>query len=188
MFDFLFDKSKPSAFTTTAVSLGVMGVSFLAGVKYQFWKSNFKFSYKKHKTDFHYATAALLGGTALCLGTFGVVTSVFMVTTGVKSFAEFSYFMQSIFSGNKVTGPPKELEEELKHIENMTLEEEMDYWLKKYYYSELSKEEKETIENELKTKNDNDKSNENNSSNGLIRLDVSGMNDKGDVSHDDNKK
>jgi hypothetical protein len=123
---------KPSLFQVSVISGGALSAGFLGGVWYQFRKSKFKFNINEHHNELKFAGKAFLAGTALCLGTFGVLTSVFMYTTGVSSFLEFSYFMKSTFQGKKIDGPSDEFKKETQIFEGMTREQEWEHWSGKF--------------------------------------------------------
>lgn len=124
--------AKPSMFEVTVISVGALSAGFVGGVWYQFRKSKFKFNMQEHHNELRFAGKALLAGTVLCFGTFGVLTSAFMLTTGVSSFLEFSYFMKSTFQGRKIDGPSEEVKKETKMFEGMNREQEWEYWSSKF--------------------------------------------------------
>jgi hypothetical protein len=123
---------KPSLFEVGVISGGALSAGFLGGVWYQFRKSKFKFNLQEHHSELKFAGTAFLAGTVLCLGTFGVLTSAFMYTTGVSSFLEFSYFMKTTFQGRKIDGPSEEMKKETKIFEGMTREQEWEHWSSKF--------------------------------------------------------
>ncbi len=123
---------KPSLFEAGVISLGALSGGFIVGVWYQFRKSKFKFNIHEHHNELKFAGKAFLAGTALCLGTFGILTSAFIYTTGVSSFLEFSYFMKSTFQGRKIDGPSEEFKRETKIFEGMTREQEWEHWARKF--------------------------------------------------------
>ena len=126
------DPQKPSMFEVAVVSGGALSAGFVVGVWYQFRKSKFKFDIRQHHNELKFAGKAFLAGTALCFGTFGVLTSAFMYTTGISSFLEFSYFMKTKFQGKAITGPSEEMKKETKILEGMTKEQEWEYWTNKF--------------------------------------------------------
>mmetsp|Transcript_16693 Transcript_16693/g.25092 ORF Transcript_16693/g.25092 Transcript_16693/m.25092 type:complete len:186 (+) Transcript_16693:54-611(+) len=124
------DENQTSLFTASVISFGALSGGFVAGTLWQFRKSNFKLNFRKHHSDIAFASRALLAGSALCFGTFGVLASVFMFTTGVSSFVDLKYFMKSIATGTKVNGPSEDLVRYKKVTANMTFSEECDYLYK----------------------------------------------------------
>jgi hypothetical protein len=123
---------KPSLFEVSVISGGALSAGFLGGVWYQFKKSKFKFNLQEHHSELKFAGTAFLAGTVLCFGTFGVLTSAFMYTTGVSSFLEFSYFMKTNFQGRKIDGPSEEMKKETKIFEGMSREQEWEHWSNKF--------------------------------------------------------
>jgi len=119
-------------FEVSVISGGALSAGFLGGVWYQFRKSKFKFNLQEHHSELKFAGTAFLAGTVLCLGTFGVLTSAFMYTTGVSSFLEFSYFMKTTFQGKKIDGRSEEMKKETKIFEGMSREQEWEHWSKKF--------------------------------------------------------
>ena len=83
---------------------------------------------------------AFVAGTGLCVGTIGAASAVFMSVTGVSSFPEFAKFMKDkIKSTELIPGEvvsDETVECEYKEVEGMTMEEEIDYFIKKYEVNE----------------------------------------------------
>mmetsp|Transcript_19471 Transcript_19471/g.36286 ORF Transcript_19471/g.36286 Transcript_19471/m.36286 type:complete len:189 (-) Transcript_19471:105-671(-) len=130
---------KPTLFEVCVISGGALSAGFVGGVWYQFRKSKFKFNIQEHHNELRFAGKAFLAGTALCLGTFGVLTSAFMYATGVSSFLEFSYFMKTTFQGRKIDGPSEEFKKETMIFKGMTREQEWEHWSNKFkHYFETS--------------------------------------------------
>jgi hypothetical protein len=122
---------------TLLVSFGALTGGFAIGVLYQFRKQNRKFDLRRY--DFMLATKALLAGTALCLGTFSVIGSIFVYTTGVTSFQGLRFYFESLAKGKQISGPSEEEMSYKQATQGMSISEEWDYLYSKYIAAEVEK-------------------------------------------------
>lgn len=136
-------ESRPSPPVTVSqtllISFGALAGGFAVGVLYQFRKQNRKFDLRRY--DFMLATKALLAGTALCVGTFSVLGSIFVYTTGVTSFPELRFYFESLAKGKQIHGPSNEEINYKNATQGMSISEEWDYLYSKYIAPEVEKEE-----------------------------------------------
>lgn len=128
---------------TLLVSFGALTSGFAIGVLYQFRKQNRKFDFRRY--DFRLATKALAAGTALCLGTFSILGTIFVYTTGVTTFKGLRYYLESIAKGKQITGPSKDEIEYNEATKGMTLSQEWDYLYSKYVVPEEKSNEFESL-------------------------------------------
>jgi hypothetical protein len=127
---------------TLLVSFGALTGGFAIGVLYQFRKQNRKFDLRRY--DFMLATKALLAGTALCLGTFSVIGSIFVYTTGVTSFQGLRFYFESLAKGKRIDGPSEEEMNYKNATQGMSISEEWDYLYSKYIAFEVEKSNEES--------------------------------------------
>lgn len=127
-------------------ALGALSIGVLIGVRHQFKKAKFKFNWRQHSSGLSMIAGAFVAGTGLCAGTFGIGTAIFMSVTGVSSFPEFATYMKhKIASTELIPGEvvsDEAISDECKEVEGMTLEEEIEYFMKKYEVNEEGENEK----------------------------------------------
>jgi hypothetical protein len=117
-------------------SFAAVGLGMLIGFQRVASKENFKLNIKAHTVPFAVATKALVAGTLLCFGTFGVVTATFITATGITSLSEFSISARKAFSGFDLQKKsPSALEDEM-NTKGMNENQELDYVSKKYFSGE----------------------------------------------------
>lgn len=83
-------------------AIGALSFGMLGGVYRVFKQENFKFVPRVHGPGVVVATKALMYGTALCFGTFGFGSFLFMSISGIKSFKEFSEATKSSFKTSHI--------------------------------------------------------------------------------------
>lgn len=110
----------PVPVSTVLVSgLGFLGLGMLGGVYRVFHNEKVKFDSKTHGPPMRVASRALLYGTLLCLGTFGVAGSIFVNVSGVKTFRQFGRLVKTTFNIADPIPPSLEDVEEVDKIEGI---------------------------------------------------------------------
>jgi hypothetical protein len=130
-----------STFYFFAGSLGVFSTGMMAGVfiamRHLKEKENFHFDMRKHKLPAVMAARALVYGTILCVGTFGVLGSLFCYANDIRNVREFDTYMRTnlkFFEPPVNKDPDVQRENEL--IGKLTEEQQMEYVWKKYFEDE----------------------------------------------------
>lgn len=122
-------------------SLGVFSTGVLAGVfiamRHLREKENFHFNFRQHRTPAIMATQALVYGSALALGTFGVAGAAFCYTNDIRNVNDFDHFMRrnlEPFQPPVSKDPIVIREREL--VDKLDESKQLEYVWKKYFEDE----------------------------------------------------
>ena len=147
-----------SMFTWLTGSLGMLcgGTVIGVGIAMRHMKNheNFQFNMAKHRTPVMMATRALMYGTALSIGSFGVGMASFLYITDIKTPQEFALYMKKTLKPfeTPATKDPL-LQKEIELVSRLDEEHQLKYLWSQYFteaHEEVDKRLKEDEEEFIK--------------------------------------
>lgn len=107
-------------------SLLMFSMGMALGVRAMMKREKFMFGFRSEYVGL--ATKALMYGTALSVGTFGVTTVVFMQATGIRSPKELGDAFRGKLAEVESIKPSPDLAKDIEEKGKMSTDEEMAYW------------------------------------------------------------
>jgi hypothetical protein len=107
-------------------SLLMFSLGMALGVRAMMKREKFMFGFRSEYVGL--ATKALMYGTALSVGTFGVSTVLFMQATGIRSPKELGDMFRGKLSEVESIKPAPDLAKDIEEKSKMSTDEEMAYW------------------------------------------------------------
>jgi len=107
-------------------SLVFFSLGMALGMRVMMKREKFMFGIRSEHVGL--ATKALMYGTVLSVGTFGVSTVLFMQATGIRTPKEFGDILRGKLAEVESIQPAPDLAKDIDEKNKMTTEEEMAYW------------------------------------------------------------